>query len=144
MRLATLAAASSLLFAAASADDVKAKFPIKKAVSTAVFDEKVGHQVKFFFGDPRNAPGGKSFGYASCNAKGSTLKREGEDACDWVFASCMIEMRAQADSAGADAIVGIESIYGGKVFSSDSLFECHLGKVASGVALRGNLIKIMK
>ncbi len=142
MRVALLAFACAL--AAARADDVKAKFPIQKAVSAAVFDEKIGHQVKLHFGNPATAPGGKSFGYATCNAKGSTLKREGEDACDWVFTSCMIDLKAQADSAGADAIIGIVSAYDGKTFVSDSLFECHLGKVAAGVALRGNLIKIMK
>jgi hypothetical protein len=136
--------AALLLAAPMAAKDRVLFFPIEKARQSLEYREKMRTKVQFHFGDPADAPGGASFGYATVDLKTSILDKTDEESCNRVFLSCMIALRKKADSLHTNAVIGITSVYGGEEMVSDSLFECHLGSVAAGVALRGNFINIIK
>jgi hypothetical protein len=138
------AAAAFLLALPLAAKERTLMMSIDKAVHSLEYREKVHTDVKFHFGHPAKAPGGASFGYGTADLKTNILDKTDEQACQRVFLSCLIELAKQADTLQTDAIIGISSVYGGKVKSSDSLYECHLGSVAAGVALRGNFIKVIE
>ena len=137
-------AAAFLMVLPLEAKDRKVMMPIDRAMQSPEFREKVGKKVQFHFGNPAKAPGGASFGYGTADLKTNILDKTDEQACQRVFLSCLIALRKTADSLRTDAVIGISSMYNGEEMSSDSLYECHLGSVAAGVALRGNFVKVIK
>ncbi len=143
-RLASLFSLSLFLAAPLLARDSKLMISIKDAMSTKQYqDQMKGSKVQFFFGkDP--GPQGDSLGMTVANRKTNAFNKSDVEACQWVFLSCMTALRAKAEQEGADAVVDIESYYKKQSVVSDSAFECHAGTMASGVALRGTLVKSKK
>lgn len=140
----TAAALSLALILSPLAADRILFLPISKARDTYDYRQKMRGKTAFHFGDPAKAPGGASFGYGTADLKTNILDKTDEQACNHVFLSCMIALKRKADSLKTDAVIGITSVYAGNEYSSDSLFECRIGKVAAGVALRGNFIKVIE
>jgi uncharacterized protein YbjQ (UPF0145 family) len=54
----------------------------------------------------------------------------------------MIALQNRARQLGANAVVNIVSYYQKSVMSSETEFECHAGAVITGVALKGDFVKI--
>jgi uncharacterized protein YbjQ (UPF0145 family) len=54
----------------------------------------------------------------------------------------MLQLQKRAHAVGANAVVNIVSNYGNVPMSSETEFECHDGAIMSGVALKGDFVKI--
>jgi uncharacterized protein YbjQ (UPF0145 family) len=54
----------------------------------------------------------------------------------------MIQMKERAEQLGANAIVNIVSYYKKNEVSNPTEFECHDGGFVTGVALKGDFVKI--
>ncbi|HKP94974.1 MAG TPA: excinuclease ATPase subunit [Fibrobacteria bacterium] len=124
-----------------SARDTKMMMPIAKAMESADYKAKVGDKIKFSFGDTAAAAAGKSLGVAKTSRKTNAVGKSDSAACEWVFLSAMIALRGKAESTGADQVVGIVSNYKNVEYASPTEYECHVGGVIAGVALKGTLVK---
>lgn len=145
MRKVLLTALLPLALAAAPhARDDKLMVSLQKAMATPEYQEQMkGSKVQFHFGKGKG-PQGDSLGMTVANRKTNALNKSDEQACQWVFLSCMTALRAKAEKEGADAVVDIESYYKKESNPNDTAFECHAGTAVAGVALRGTLVKTKK
>lgn len=129
--------------AAASARDDKFMMPLK-FVESAEFKEKVGADIKFVFGDTAIPAGATSLGEVKTNKKTNSVGKSDSAGCEWVFLGAMKAIAAKARSVGATSVVGLQSNYKNVPYSSTTEYECHVGNVVSGVALKGIMIKEAK
>lgn len=126
----------------AVARDDKLMMSIDGAMAANDAKARLGDDVKFYFG---KAPGnGKRIGVGQTSKKTNSFGKSPEEACNWAFLSAMLALKADAQAKGADAVVNIQSNYGNVPMSSTSEFECHDGKMITGVALKGEYVKLGK
>jgi len=126
----------------ALARDDKSMQSIEKAMSQPAAAEKLGSDVKFFFGNSAHPPVEKSIGTFPTSKKTNGVGKSDEEACNWAFLSAMISLRDRAVREGANAVINIQSNYKNVPVSSETEFECHSGGIMSGVALKGEVVKL--
>lgn len=134
-----------LAFAAAAlARDDKFMMPLKSILESKDFKDKVGSDIKFVFGDTAIPAGAASLGEVKTNKKTNSVGKSDSAGCEWVFLGAMKAIAAKARSVGATSVVGLQSNYKNVPYSSTTDYECHVGTVVSGVALKGVMIKEAK
>ncbi|WP_374382158.1 hypothetical protein [Dongia sp.] len=137
---AILLSAVSAAATPAAARDTRYELKIADVVADPRYAANVPAGVKFYFAD-QAAPAGQNLGEFVTNRKTNSFGKQDEEACTWAMISAMKELGERALAEGGNAVVGIVSYYKKKVFSSETLFECHAGAVVAGVALKGNVVK---
>ena len=126
----------------AYAYDRKHLLPIASGLQSKDAQEKLDGSIKFFFGAQPHPAILANLGTDVSNPKTSVFGKSDETACNWVFLSAMIALQNRAKQLGANAVVNIVSYYKKIVMSSETEFECHAGAIISGVALKGDFVKI--
>ncbi len=127
----------------AQAEDVVKDFPITPAIGSATAKQKLGDQVKFYFGDQPHASVEKSFGEIQASTKTNSFWKEDVEACNWTFLSSLLDMRKQAMSLGANAVINITSSYkGSKVNNSSKTYACGTGFLMNGTQFKGEAVKL--
>ena len=139
--------AAALLCAAASstvaqAADNKHLMPIADALTANDAQNRLGTDVKFFFGSQRTPKVLSKLGNDKTSQKTNAFRKTNETACNWVFLSGMLQLEKKARELGANAVINIVSNYGNVEFSSDTQFECHVGNIMAGAAFKGDFVKI--
>ena len=127
---------------AAHARDTELKLSVKEALETAAAKEKLGTEVKFFFGDQVHPAVKATLGTYTSNKKTNFANKTDKEGCEWVFLSAMLSLKQRALAEGGNAVVNIQSYYKKKEFSSPTEYECHAGAIMGGVALRGTVVKL--
>jgi hypothetical protein len=123
------------------ARDSHLKLPIKDAMETADAKQRLGTDVKFFFG-PQAPKGAKTFGTYTSNKKTNFANKSDKEGCEWAFLSAMLSLKERAIAEGGNAIVNIQSYYKKNEFSSATEYECGAGAFVGGVTLRGTVAKL--
>ncbi len=136
--------AISFLACATIARDDKVLMPLEKVLASEAFKEKVGDKIKFTFADTTLPVEAVSLGSTKTSQKTSRVGKKDSVACEWVFLSAMIALKNKAIQEKADAVMGIMSNYKNIEFPSSTSYECHVGAMMAGVALKGTLVKIAK
>lgn len=132
------------LASTASAADRVIMMPIADALNSPEAIAQLGSSIKFYFG-PQAIPNvGEELGNGSTNKKTNAFGKSDSDACNWVFLSAMLQLQKRAEQLGADAVVNIVSNYKKVEFASEKEFECHVGMLMAGVALKGDFVKLKK
>jgi uncharacterized protein YbjQ (UPF0145 family) len=126
----------------AHAKDNAVMISIDEALASAEAKEKLGDSVKFYFGNQSHPKIIQKLGTDSTNKKTNGFNKGTERACNVAFLSAMIQMKERADQLGANAIVNIVSYYKKHEVSNPTQFECHDGGFITGVALKGEFVKI--
>jgi len=126
----------------AQARDTELKLPIKEAMETSAAKEKLGTEVKFFFGSQAHPAPKATLGTYTSNKKTNFANKSDKEGCEWVFLSAMLSLRDRALAEGGNAVINIQSYYKKKEFSSSVEYECHAGAIMGGVALRGTVVKL--
>jgi hypothetical protein len=126
----------------AQARDTELKLPIKEAMETPAAKEKLGTEVKFFFGSQVHPAPKATLGTYTSNKKTNFANKSDKEGCEWVFLSAMLSLRDRALAEGGNAVINIQSYYKKNEFSSPTEFECHAGAIMGGVALRGTVVKL--
>ena len=139
--IALAAVAASLMAGVADARDTRLKLPIKDALAAPAAQEKLGSDVKFFFG-PEAPKAAQSMGTYMSNKKTNFASRTDKDGCEWAFLSAMLSLKQRAITEGGNAVINIESYYKKNTFSSATEYECGAGAVVGGVTLRGTVVKL--
>ena len=138
----TLLVALLLVCSHASARDTKLLLPIEAAFASPDYAEKLGDDVKFYFGEQQHPAVEKSFAEYVTSKKTNNFHKDDNTSCEWVLLSALITLKERAQSLGGDAVVNIRSFYNKIEMSSDTEFECHAGKLMAGVALKGEVVKL--
>jgi len=140
----TVAVAAAVVAAAtpAQARDTKHMMPIAAAMAANDAQNRLGDSVKFYFGDQKTPAIVERLGTDKTSQKTNSFGKSAETSCNWAFLSAMLRLQARAQELGANAVVNIVSNYKNIEMSSATDFECHDGAIMTGVALKGDFVKI--
>jgi uncharacterized protein YbjQ (UPF0145 family) len=141
---ALLACALLMLGVAATAQarDTKLMLPLSEAMSDNDAKSRLGDSVKFYFGNQPTPHVLERLGTGKTNQKTNSFAKSPEKACDWAFLSAMLSLKKRAAELGANAVINIVSNYKNEEMASDTQYECHDGAFVSGVALKGEFVKL--
>lgn len=141
LRLAIGAAAISAT-APAQARDTKHMLPIAQAMAANDAKNRLGDTVQFYFGDQKTPAILERLGTDKTSQKTNSFGKSAETACNWAFLSAMLRLQERARELGANAVVNIVSNYRNVEHASATEFECHDGALMTGVALKGEFVKL--
>ncbi len=140
--LSIVLSALALSGPSAIARDKKLLLPISEAIKSQNSQVRLDGSVKFFFGVQKHPRVLARLGTYVANRKTNALNKSDERACNWVYLSAVLSLERRAKQLGANAVVNIVSFYRGVPMSSATQFECHVGYLVAGVALRGEFVTI--
>lgn len=138
--MAVLAVIGSAL--PAHAADKKVMMPIIGAMEDNGAKERLGNSVRFFFGTQKTPKVLEKRGSDQTNQKTNAFGKTDQAVCNWVFLSAMLALQKRAEELGADAVINITSNYKNIPYSSETEFECHVGNIVGGVALKGDFVRL--
>jgi hypothetical protein len=128
----------------ARAEDKQLILPIAAAMNTPAAKQKLHGSVKFYFANQPHPNVLQILDTSFSNRKTNALNKTDAQACNWVFLSAMIAMQKHAQDIGANAVINITSYYRKNVMASPVNFECRVGSIVAGVALKGDFVRIAK
>ena len=137
-----LALAGVVAAAAGQARDSDYKLKIDEVLQRDDFKNKLGNDVRFYFGDAKTPAVGQTLGEFVTNKKTNSVGKPDEEACRWAMLSALIELSERAQKEGGNAVIKIVSYYKKETFSSTTEFDCHAGGFIAGVALKGTVAKL--
>jgi hypothetical protein len=126
----------------AAARNVVIPFSIAEGMASPEVHDKIDGTVQFYFGDTKHPPALQKFGIYVTNQKTSAFLVSDAKSCRRAFASALIEFQKRALELGANAVINIHSYYDKEDISSDTDVQCHAGGAITGVALRGEFVKV--
>jgi uncharacterized protein YbjQ (UPF0145 family) len=126
----------------AHARDNKVMLPLSAAMSANDAQSRLGDSVKFYFGKQATPPVLERLGEDKTSQKTNSFGKSAEAACNWAFLSAMLRLQQRAHELGANAVINIVSNYKNVEMSSETQFGCHDGAIMSGVALKGEFVKL--
>lgn len=133
----------TLLFVSASyARDTHKMFSINEALKTPAAKERLDKSVKLYFGDQKHPKAMTEFGEFKTSKKTNGFNKSDLEACQWAFLSAMLQLQSRAVKEGGNAVVNIKSYYKANEISSKTEFECGSGALMSGVAFKGNVVRL--
>lgn len=127
---------------AAEARKSDLKLSIEEAMASADAKDKLGSDIKFFFGKQKTPKILEQFGEASTMKNTNAFNKSDEAACQWAFLSAMIALKERAEKEGANAVVNIRTRNTHIDNSSSTEYECSAGNVVARVSLTGKFVKI--
>lgn len=128
----------------AQARDDKLLLPIAEAMKDNDAQNRLGDSVKFYFGDQPTPKVVERLVTDQTSQKTNSVGKTPQRACNWAFLSAMLQLQKRAQSVGANAVINIVSNYKNQPMSSATEFECHDGAIMSGVAFKGEFVKLEK
>ncbi|QNA89420.1 heavy metal-binding domain-containing protein [Massilia sp. Dwa41.01b] len=137
-----IAAAAAAAGMPAQARDSKMMLPIEGAMADNDAQNRLGDSVKFYFGNQKTPKVLQKLGADQTSQKTNSFGKSAEKACNWAFLSAMLRLQARAQELGANAVINIASNYKNVEVMSNDQYECHDGKMVTGVALKGDFVKI--
>ena len=137
-----VSAAAIAAIAPAQARDTKHMLPIANAMAANDAQNRLGDTVQFYFGDQKTPAILQRLGSDRPGQKTNPSGKSPKPACNWAFLSAMLRLQERARELGANAVVNIVSNYKNVEHSSATEFECHDGAMMTGVALKGDFVKL--
>lgn len=141
----------SLIFLAASlavlplqARDSVLHLPISSVTDKSYSQGKLAAGVALYFADQKVPAIAARLGEGVSNRKTNSVGKSDEEACRWVMLSALMALQQDAKARGANAVVNIASYFKKNEFRSATEFECHAGGLMTGVALKGEYVRIGK
>ena len=136
-----IVAAACALAGQAPARDTRLLLSVDDAIKQGRSEGIIGDDITFRFGKGNRGGNGKTIGTDVANRKTNALNKSDVEACNWVFLSSLKALQEGARGVNATAVVEIVSYYKKREFSSPTEFECHVGTLMAGVALKGSYAK---
>ncbi len=144
LNLATVLLGATAIASAmpAQAADTKLMMPLDTALAAPDVKRKLDGSVKFFFAGQPTPKVIKKLGTDQTSLKTNAFGKADDVVCNRVFLSGLISLQKHAKSVGANAVINIVSNYGNIENPSATEFECHVGAIMGGVALKGDFVTI--
>jgi hypothetical protein len=118
------------------------KFPIAGALESADAKDKLSGDVKFYFGNQKHAAPKRKMGSATSNKKTNFFHKDPNEACNRAFVSALISFQGSALRDGGNAVINLKSVTKNQDFVSETEYQCNVGNITGGVALRGDIVKL--
>lgn len=134
--------AGALPLAARSSDKV-VHLAFHNAVEAATKSGKLDGSVRFYLAGT-TPPGTVTVvdDNVTTSKKTNAFAKSDQKTCDWNLQSALITLQSAAKHAGANAVIDIVSNYHDHEYSDPAMYECHVGFLMSGVALKAKLAKV--
>jgi uncharacterized protein YbjQ (UPF0145 family) len=129
---------------AAHARDTALHLPVKDVIEDPESKARLGSDIALYFGKQATPAIVQSLAEVTTNKKTSAFGKSDETACRWVMLSALLQLVESARNQGGDAVVEIRSDYKRVEWVSDTEYECHVGGLIAGVALKGKIVKLKK
>jgi uncharacterized protein YbjQ (UPF0145 family) len=126
------------------ARNVGTTLKIQDVVNSSDYQDKVGKDVAFYFGDQPTPPVAQTLGEYVTNQKTNAFGKSDQKACSWVMLSALIRLRDRALQEGGNAVIKVVSYYDKEEIQDKTEYECHTGAFVAGVALKGTVVKLAK
>ncbi len=139
MATAVLAAMFSV---SAHASDEKMMFPIAGGMGNTEAQAKLDTSIKYYFGDQPTPKVITKLGFDKTSQKTNAFAKSADKVCNHAFLSAMLALEKRAQELGANAVIHIVSNYNNIENSSTTDFECHVGGIMGGVALKAEFVKV--
>ena len=145
-KLTIFACTAAVAFLAAglpahAADDVL-MMPVKPALETPDAKQKLDGSVTFYFGDTPHPKVLENYGEFVSNKKTRAFGASDAATCQRVVLSNFIEFQERAKALGGNAVVNVTSYFRRNEVKDNDRYECHVGFLMSGVALKGDVVKL--
>ena len=124
------------------ADDNVMHLAFQDVLNSPSAKEKLDGSVKFYLA---GAPTPKILNKLNSdvsNRKTNAFNKSAEVSCQWVALSALLSFQERAKQLGVNAVIDIESYYKKNSYTSPTDYECHVGALMSGVALRGTFAQV--
>jgi uncharacterized protein YbjQ (UPF0145 family) len=142
---AALLVSLSLCAPIAQARDTAHHLSVKDAIEMGKAKGQLDGDIKFYFGDQSHSAVEATLTKGVItNKKTNAANKSDEEACNWAMLSALVQLQERARNEGGNAVINIESYYRKKSFKSNDKFECHAGAIMSGVALKGDVVRLKK
>ncbi|MCK5860567.1 hypothetical protein [Abyssibacter sp.] len=138
---ATLMALLALPVGMAQARDEHSTFPLEDFFAREDVQNRLGNEVKFYFGEQSHPAVASRLGEYQSNKKTNAFNKTDQEACEWALFSAMLSLRDRALQLGGDAVVNITSNYRNTPFTSKTEYMCGAGNVLAGVTMKGEVVK---
>jgi hypothetical protein len=139
---ASLILALLLCAPAAHARDEQRLYEVAAALGTPEGRDRFDDTIQFFWAEQDTPAAEQSFSIHTAERKTFLPTRTEQDACDKSFIEALASLRDAARKIGANAVVGIKSLYKNREFRSATQYECRLSYFAASVTLEGRLVKL--
>lgn len=116
--------------------------PLADVIALGLQDGKLDGSVQFFLNGQATPAVLERLGQDSTNKKTNGVGKTDEFSCQWAALSALIALQNKAKSLGANAVVDILSNYDRKEYASATNYECQVGAIMTGVALKGTYAKV--
>lgn len=131
----------TLMAGTAQARDTRLLLSVEDAIKQGREEGLIGTDIAFRFGKGNRGGYAKTMGSDISNRKTNAFNKTDVEACNWAFLSALKAFEENALGSNAKAVVEIVSYYKKREFSSTTEFECHVGNIVAGVALKGSYAK---
>jgi len=128
-------------FSAMAADKVL-HLDVKDVLAADYSAGKLDGTVKFYFAGQSTPAILKKMEEDTTNKKTNGVGKTHVTSCKWAMLSALIALQESAKSRGANAVIGISSYYKKVEYKSATQYECHVGNIMTGVALKGSYAKL--
>ncbi len=136
--------AASLAVIPLQARDSVLHLPISSVLDRSYSQGKLDAGIALYFAGQKTPAIAARLGDGVSNRKTNSVGKSDEESCRWAMLSATMALQQEAKSRGANAVVGIVSYFRKNEFRSATEFECHAGGLMTGVALKGEYVRIGK
>jgi len=126
------------------AEDAKHIFSIQEALNSQAFEGRLNKKIKFYFGTNKpNRKINRNLGEFAAQRRSNSFRHASDrKACEWVFLSALLSLQKRVAAKGGNAVINIRSFYKKNEMSSETKFECRIGLLRTGVALKGTVVSL--
>jgi len=125
----------------AIADDMQ-HYEVAEAMNNPEYEERLDRGVRFYWADEPHPEIVQNYGEFVTNKKTNAFNKSDRQACEWVLLSALLQLRDRALQEGGNAVVDITSYYKKREFVSQTEYECAVGFLMAGVALKGTVVEL--
>ena len=144
MKRTLILLAAALAVLPLQARDTVLHLPVVDVTDKSYAQGKLDAGVALYFAGQKTPAIAARLGEGVSNRKTNSVGKSDNEACRWAMLSALMALQQDAKSQGANAVIGIVSYFKKNEFRSATEYECHAGGVMTGVALKGEYVRIGK
>lgn len=130
---------SLLAFSAGALADYD-RFPVSDVLSNHA--DELDSSIALYFRGQSHPAVEERMGEYTSSRRTRARRRAADDACQWAMLSALLALQERAVREGGNAVVDIRSIYDHNELDDGSEYECEVGRMMAGAAMRGRVVKL--
>lgn len=124
------------------ANDTPANFSIETAQAQPDWESSL-QGVRIYFGNqPHGAVAQRLERDATTSQRASSRHKTPDESCGRALLNALVSLRDHALAQGGNAVINVRSNWNHVEFSSRTEYQCVRGRMMSGVALKGDIVRL--